>query len=364
MYLYRRWLLLLVLLSLPAQGLAAPSRVALFLPHSPTAFWQQLVRVMADAGDDFGMELEVHYGEDDHQRYVRQIQLRLQQPSKPDFMVFKPYKKTTRAILDLAEAARVPTITFNTLPFDSERLLLGQPRERYRYWLAEFAPDDEEGGYDLARYLIQVAKQRQPSGVEQQITVLGINGPVAEMPARLRYEGLKRAVEEDPLVELLQVVNVDWRRSEAHRVVGKLLRRHQQISVIWTAADVLALGGADLLAERGAGPAFPVIGGFDWVPEVRSHIRAGRVQASVGGHFFEGAWVMVVIHDYLMSGELDDLDVRYLSGMGLLVPENIDQFSALFNDEDLGVDFRRFSRVMNPLLMQYDFSISTLVESP
>lgn len=77
--------------------------MALFLPYAPAPFWKLVVSVMDGAGQDLGLTLEIQFGYEDHVRYLEQIRRRLARTDKLDFMVFKPYKKTTEAVLQLIE---------------------------------------------------------------------------------------------------------------------------------------------------------------------------------------------------------------------------------------------------------------------
>ncbi len=355
-------LILPIILIWPLAAQAAPAKVALFLPHEPTPFWKQVVTAMNKAAKDFDIDLEVLYCGNNHLRYVEKIGQRLNAVNKPDFAIFKPYKKTTKSILTLSEEAQVPIISFNALPFQTDKYSLGEPREKYKYWLAALVPDDEQAGFELGKTLIQAAKRKGLQNQEGKITIVGLGGPIAEMPARSRMKGLLRAVEQDPAAKLLQVLHLDWKRTEVQRVFARLTQRHKNISVFWTDADVFAL---EVIGSSHSGlkPVSDfVTGGVDWVHEVQAHIRQGSFESSFGGHFLEGAWAMVMIHDYLQGKDFKDLGVNYLTPLGGLDRNNIDDFSALISSGGEVLDFRAFSRVINPSLKAYDFSMDTVLK--
>jgi hypothetical protein len=89
------------------------------------------------------------------------------------------------------------------------------------------------------------------------------------------------------------------------------------------------------------------------------------MSTSVGGHFLEGAWSLILVHDYHYGIDfVDDPGVRFMTSMHSITSDTVQDYSdKLGNPEWNRIDFKQFSKKHNPVLEKYDFSLSGLLNA-
>jgi hypothetical protein len=120
----------------------------------------------------------------------------------------------------------------------------------------------------------------------------------------------------------------------------------------------MAEGAIEAMSERGLEPGFDVIlGGVDASPEAIELIKAGKLAATIGGHFQDGGRVAVLLYDYLHGVELKKgTPARYMSEMNLVTQDNSAKYEADVDPESWKrIDFHRYSRHDHPELKKYWF---------
>ncbi len=192
--------------------------------------------------------------------------------------------------------------------------------------------------------------------------MLGINGARNTASPILRGKGLEDAVFETKDVVLHQVVHAYWDREEARTISRSLLKRYPNISVIWSASDLMALGAADGIEDSGMIPGKDVLtGGIDWAPFVFDKVQEKRISASVGGHIFDGAWAMVLIYDHFhkVFTAFQSEKTQFF----LITPENVDNYKKIYTPSVWQkINFKKFSKFENPEIIDYNFGVGLILE--
>ena len=94
---------------------------------------------------------------------------------------------------------------------------------------------------------------------------------------------------------------------------------------------------------------------------MQARIR-GELSALAGGHFLCGAWALVMIHDYHHGRDFKDLGLMQQQGMFMLFSaQDATRFLARHGKGLAELDFRRYSRVLNPGLARYHFDAQVLM---
>ncbi len=341
-----------------AQAQSKTYEIAMFVPHSKgDSFWTPLENFMRAAGNDLGMTLRVYFAEGSRVKMREQIKEATEGPNKVDAVVFQNFKQGGPSFLKIAEAAQVPAFLFNA---GVDHTKAGKPREKYKHWLGEMLPDDERAGFDLTNILLDTALERDiPLGPYGKLEMIAITGVVSDGAAIEREKGLQRAVSSRSDVELRQVVPANWKQSEAKQRFTKITKRYKHITVAWAANDPMALGVLDGAKEIN----MPIItGGVDWTNEALQAVQSGKLVATIGGHFMEGGWVMVLLHDYFQGKDFAAESVSIKSKMGVLTQKNVKAYFEQFGDGNWeAIDFKQFSKVHNPELAEYDFSLYSVL---
>ncbi len=351
-------LLLLVLFFNSSITLAGPS-IAFVNPESQdNAFWNSVSLFMQAAADDLGIDLEVVYGNGDRFESFKQAKQILVRESPPDYLLFVYQASTGKRILDIAELKNVNTFIFNTDIHPRDVATVGKPREHYAYWLGHMHPNDYEAGKLLADTLIQHAKNN--TKISRPIEMLGISGGLDSTPAGRRNEGLDIAVSKDDEVRLNQIVHTDWSTAQAFEKTAILLDRYPNTSVIWGASDSLAQAAIQAFKP---GKEY-ITGGIDWTTKGLNSIKDGSLHASVGGHFMEGAWSLVMLYDHARGIDFNTDQRLILTEMNVIDASNVERYLDKIKAENYErINFSRFSKALNTELKGYDFSLEAVFDS-
>jgi len=329
-------------------------KVAFFNPHSPTEYWQGMTTCLQRAADDLNVDVSLHFSHEDHHRYITDLEKLLASEQKPDYVIFKPYKKTARRFLELGERYHVEMLSIDAEFHGDELKRLKQPRVVFKNWLAHIDYDNYLAGYDLANYLIIEAKNRNLYNQQNRIDLIGISGPIGDTVAQNRIRGLRQAIAEHPEVNLFQIVNtIQWRDKEAVRVYEALSRRYSQPQVVWTAADLFASAINDLANEN---KTF-LIGGVDWLDPAIKGVQNGWNSASLGGNQYLGAWALVLLYDYHHKVDFIEQTLNFHLKMEMVTGNNIEDVKTSLNCSTAPFNFRKFSRKLSPKLSEYNFQI-------
>jgi ABC-type sugar transport system substrate-binding protein len=322
--------------------------------------WQRITDTMRSAAHEFGIEVNVIYaGYEDRNKRLAYRDLVLsasRQKPRPDYVVFMFYKSVGTETLAALETAKIHSFTINTPIPDNERESIGYPQEHFKYWLGHIAPDDKLVGAQLAIDLLaQKSDNLLPDS--RPIEGLGLTGDWLSSAAQDRKSGLQ-AIAKPEQIRIRQIVPASWDEEIARTKTRILLKRYPHVRYIWCASDTMALGAIAALKDmqmwqRGTF----TIGGVDWTEEGLTAIADGELNASIGGHFLDGGWVMVMIYDHAHGVRLDKVKTRLTSPMKVLTRSNVASYRARLLDlSRASLQFSSFSLYKNARL-EYQFDI-------
>jgi len=105
------------------------------------------------------------------------------------------------------------------------------------------------------------------------------------------------------------------------------------------------------------------VGGVDWAEVGLQAVASGTQWVSVGGHFLEGRWSVVLAYDYLQGRDFGELHVSWRTRMEAVSAENGEAVSPVLGQlRPEQIDFRRYSRHLNPEKPSYDFRVDAVQE--
>jgi len=326
-------------------------------------FWDLVTNFMQAAANDLGIQLNVLYVNKNRYRATDLVKESLNSSNKPDYLIYIFQRGQGGKILSTAEKMNVRSFIFNTDIPENERSSVNGPREKFSYWIGHMFPDDVKAGHDLAVTLIEEARANAKHGKDGKIHLVGVSGSRDSTAALDRNNGLEKAVKSFKDVKLDQIVYANWDGQFAARQTIGLLNRYAGISVFWTASDGLALGVIEGLNKSVKIVGRDVFtGGIDWTEAGINAVRDGKLVASLGGHFMEGAWVLVLINDYHHGIDFISFGKTIRSRMQVISKRNVQSYLRQLGDKNWeDIDFRRFSKVYNPKLKTYDFSLKAIL---
>ncbi len=324
-------------------------------------FWRGYAQFMHAAARDLGLELQIVYAERDPQRLISTARRVLQGAQRPDYLLFVNEYYTGPEILRLSAGSGVKLFSVNSTLTADQQQVMGGTREKYPDWIGSMVANEEEAGYLMARALIRQADSRQP------LQMLAFSGVKNTPAAQLREQGLQRALNENPQVQLRQLVYADWNRQRAGEQADLLLRRYPDVRLIWSANDEMAFGVMASAAQLPNGQKPKLLySALNNSEEVLQARQSGRVSALVAGHFTLGGWALVLISDHAAGLDFaqrggKDRTVRLFMELDATQAARLQR---VLRQDNYGLNFRRFTARQQPGMRNYAFSLQPLLAQP
>jgi len=369
--------LLLISIFLSSQTLATQPKIVWFSTlqqdiSDKSGFWRSVHDLVVASAQDLDIDFRIYYAEENFLKMHRQVNMILDNPkTRPDGIIFHNYKKMAPYILDKAEQLRVKSLIFNSGLNDGKLPLF--PRKNYKHWIGQILPDDEFAGAELLHCLKSAATNMFNNSKKYKFTVLAMEGNPSSKAYQSRKIGLQRALKINSDMHFTQFFPADWSRSKARKMLPTMVARYPKVNILWSANDNMALGlidaakDSDLTFGKNA-----VVGGIDWLAESIEAIQKGDMACSVGGHFVDGMWSLILMYDYLNGFDFIDESkelnhqATFHTKMAVINKYNVNTFGQLrrkLQPENLSKhDFRQYSRTHNSKIKQYNFSIAELLQ--
>lgn len=349
----------LIFMLVPTFVFSSPN-VLMVLPAAPqNPFWGLVASTTQKVAKDLNINLKIRYG-NDRSAYRKQIS-RVSQEKNIDYLITYYERGTGKEMLENLEKTKIKTFFINSdITPDSDKKKMGLPREKFKNWIGHMYPDDEKAGYDLAKSLIKQASRSKAGRIE----VVGISGGRASTPGLLRAKGLKRACQEDPRCDLKVLVYIpEWNPDNAADRAAAFMERFPNTSVFWAASDLMASKIITKLGQNNKKLHEDYYaGGIDLTPETLKNLQANKVNASVGGHFMEGVWALILINDYHKGIDFkDDIGLVMKSEMLVVDSDNITKLQDKLTQQALQkFDYRVLSKAVKPS-KKYHFDLEYLL---
>ncbi|NHA15595.1 ABC transporter substrate-binding protein [Thioalkalivibrio sp. XN279] len=322
-------------------------RVAVFTPTTANnTYWPEVHSILRAAASDLDISLEIHeFNLSDRFEKVSVGVRRLTTEPLPDAAVFSVEFGEAVRLMDAAEQAGIPFFLNGPL-FPEELNQLGElPGQAYQHWVGYFLEDEELKGYLLAQKLIAAARRARNAEDDGTIYVAGINGTRSWYGSILREAGLRRAIDDHPDVELLQMVYTRWTPEEGRRMASRILRRYPEVSVLWTASDQLAIGVAETISNGLAPDDLPVhTGGLDLSGAGIESVLQGDLVATVASSSLLWAQVIIDLYDHLQGVDrASHADSVLLAAPSVADRSTAESIRSRIREFE-AIDFRQFSR--------------------
>ena len=334
-------------------------------PTDPTGgFWLSVSSFMQAAAEQLNIDLEIIYSERDHIRMLQQAREVAARSVLPDYLIVVNEKLAADEMIKVADRTGLKVFVMLNSFVGDQAEEMGEPRKKYKNWLGYLIPNNSIAGSLIARQIIDEAAMRGASR-NGRLKLFAIAGDPVTQASVQRVEGLGKTVSEYPNVELQQVFIGEWRQDIARQQTQIALLRYPETGAIWAANDPMAEGAIEgAIAEKRQPGKDIFIGGLNWDAPALARIKDGSLTVSVGGHFMTGAWALILLHDYHHGRDFADEGLALQRPIfGVLNRNNIDVFLNKFGDRKWNkVDFRMFSKVLNPHLMKYDFSTEAVIK--
>ncbi|HSI56087.1 MAG TPA: ABC transporter substrate-binding protein [Ideonella sp.] len=317
--------------------------------------WRMTAQLMVAAAKTFGMQLEVLYAERDHLLMLRQAEEVALRSKLPDYVVMVNEKLAAPQMMQMFSRTAVKILLIHNDLTLEQRREIGNEREQMRHWIGTVTTDEVRTEYRLMEELYRQLGDREPR-------VLGITGDRSSPVSLARAQGVSDFVARAGRGQILQLAFSDWSDADAESKANVLLSRYPEVNIIWAANDSMALGAVRAVKARGARV---LVGGTGAWPDALASMGEGGLAASVGSHFFIGAWAMVMLHDYhhgldfaAQGGAAQKLDYMYVVNR-----DSASRYDRAVYKRDDAMDFSVYSKVLRPRTERYDFNLAPLVRN-
>jgi len=369
-----RWavaLILSVYMTLCAPGASAyaqssnqePIRILFINPAPPEDLhWSIVTSMMRAAAADLGVELDVQHAFHSGQYTLKYAALAAKAARKPHYIIFRNVDRIAIEVFKLTQAAGIHTLTIDAPLEEAELKLLGGPRQKVPTWLGQVVPNFLTASESLGKVLIQDIDRR---GFKGLIDIVAMTGPDADIGSQVRLFGLKRGVQAFKNARILHAFPSNWDVKSADREAYKAFRYAAKVPVWWAADDNIGLGVINVLrnTHRKLG-SDTLLGAFNWTQPMLTALVQNQVQYVAGGGFVQGAAALILAHDHARGRDFADQGLNYTMELAILHRNNIASVGrVMISDAWDRIDFRRFSRVTNPALTQYDFTVNSYLRA-
>lgn len=328
------YFIMLCIITLPS---TAKTKVTFIIPDNKgPIFWQLVSDVSQATALSLNIKLEVIYSDSNRFAVKKTIDEVSQRKTKPDYLIFRPFYGNTITAFDQLEAAKIKFITLEQAFTGKTQQLLGQPQEKYKYWLGQINYDNKAGGKLLLDALITAHFNKYP---HQAMHIAGIGGDFDKV-SKDRQNALEnyQTTKLEQTVMINQIFQMNWDPKLIIERFSMLRERYPLTNTYWCAGDQMALTILQQLPSNETA----IIGGFDWLPSMLKKIKTGEVTASVGGHFLMVSLALTKIVDY-ENGVKRFLTPPLLHKYELITQKNIQQHITFFNKRQwYKIDFSRY----------------------
>lgn len=340
----------------------APVRVLFINPATPEdQHWTVVSEVMQAAANDLNVQLTIEHAFHSGPYTLEYATLAAQKGSA-DYIIFRNVGRIATKVFQVAHSAGIRTITIDA-PLEKVELdLVGGPRQKIPTWLGQVVPNALQGSEKLTELLIQDMQARGMTGL---IELISVSGPEDDIGSKVRVAGLKRGLAKIPGARLKHDFPSGWDYRSADRNAYEAFRYGAKVPIWWTADDDIARGVVNVLrnTHRKIGRD-TLVGTFNWTEPMMTAVLKNQVRFVAGGHFIQGAAALILAHDHARGRDFADVGLNHTMSMSFLYKDNIKSVGRIMISRAWDrIDFRRFSRVTNPALAQYDFNPSSYLRA-
>ncbi|GEA11848.1 substrate-binding domain-containing protein [Alteromonas sp. KUL49] len=326
--------------------------ILMFMPDERRgSFWLAANHFAKAVASDFGISLrvvEVEEPENNRVAFESLVKRALGNTSyeQPDFIISMLYGGGELSQLSLFNQHNIPFITINSSLDKRTLQLMEHPREQFVNWIAHMSPNERLAGKQIVDALTVDANFKQ----------LAIIGGYTH--SSVNNHRIMGAIERAQQIGLSVVppVYTNWTKAESMKAANALLRRAPDFDLLLTIGPDIAAGSIEVMQSAGKNV---TVGSFDWAASNVNLVERGLLEASLGGHFMEAGWAMILAYDYLHGLDfIDETGPLIDTELGLLNAHNVANISPLIAEHKWqNIDFKVYSKCVNSVLIHYDFSL-------
>lgn len=285
----------------------APIRIGLCMKTTTMPFYVSMEEGVMEAAEELGWEVisQSPEGNDDNEKQLQIIENMISQQVDVLLFVASGSKEIIPAIKKCNEAG-IPAINLDSRA-DFEAM-----EDAGAYIETFIGSDNVTGGYMAGKALAEVV------GTGAKVAVL--EGTAGQEVGIDRVTGFMNAAEEFGL-EVVASQPADWDQEKGYTVTQNIMMANPDVTGIFGANDLMALGSVRALEDSGLAENVTVIG-FDADDDARAAIAEGRMYASIAQNPQLIGRTGVEMAKKLLDGET--LDDEYPIDVIVVTKENVE----------------------------------------
>lgn len=367
-------LVLLAAFLLATQAVADPTlkrpQVVFLNPgKSGEVFWDLVSDTMRAAGKQLKVDVEIVNSER-NRRMLNDLGMAIvNRAERPDYLILVNEESAATPVIEAANARGIKTFLLSNAFTGEEAKKYGAPREVLQNWIGSLTPDMPAASRRMASALIEKAKRAGHVSADGKLHLLALGGDERTPNSITRNDGFTAyiATRSDVVVDRFLFAN--WNAAEAETLTSRYLDWAEHSGIrpagIWAANDPMALGAIEAIARRGFEPGKDMaVVGLNWSPEALAAIKDGKLLLSDGGHFFGGAWSIVMLRDHADGCDFARAGAAKTFPLAAIDQSNLAALAGIISERRFeAIRFEQFLAARNGRCGAYDFSVDALMRA-
>ena len=326
---------------------ATASEVVFINPgFNDKGFWSNVSGTMQAAAKDLGISLEVIPSDRNRSKLLSNVKAVMSRDKKPEYLIAVNEEQYGEIAVDLVKGTDTKLLFLLNDLTAEQKSKAGSARSDNPNWIGSITPN---------------AKEKFGEPVE----IFAIAGDKVTPSSIARNEGLEQAVAENPKSKIVRFLAAKWNQETATKLTQRFIESAAGNSVraYWGGNDGISIGMMTALEDAGLkGGEDYFIAGLNWSQPALKLVKDGQMTLTHGGHFFAGAYAMVMINDYQNGIDFADENVDINFPMSAIDQNNVSMYLDNLGSGDWdAIDFRKLSKASNKSLKNYSFTLSSLL---
>ena len=361
---FKKIAFLLLLVGFAGFQPAKASEVVFINPgFNDKGFWSNVSGTMQAAAKDLGISLEVIASDRNRSKLLSNVKAVMSREKKPKYLLAVNEEQYGEIAVELVRGTDTKLLFLLNDLTAEQKLKSGSARSDNPNWIGSITPNAKFGGFEMGLSIIQAAKEKFGEPVE----IFAVAGDKVTPSSIARNDGLEQAVAENPSSRIVRFLAAKWDQDTAKKLTERFIASGAGNSVraYWGGNDGISIGMMTALEKAGLkGGEDYFIAGLNWSQPALKLVKDGQMTLTHGGHFFAGAYSIVMIHDYENGTDFADENVDINFPMSAIDESNVSMYLDNLGSGDWdAIDFKKLSKVSNRSLKDYSFTLSSLLDA-
>jgi ABC-type sugar transport system substrate-binding protein len=324
---------------------------------------------MRAAGKQLKVDVEIVYSER-NRRMLNDFGMAIvNRTERPDYLILVNEESAATPVIEAANTAGIKIFLLSNAFTGEEAKRYRAPREVLESWIGSLVPDMPAASRRMASALIETGKRAGRVSADGKLHLLALGGDELTPNSITRNDGFNAYVATRSDVVVDRFLFANWNAAEAATLTTRYLDWAEHSGIrpagIWAANDPMALGAIDAIAKKGFVPGKDMaVVGLNWSPEALAAIKDGKLLLTDGGHFFGGAWSIVMLRDHADGCDFARQGAAKTFPLAAIDQSNLAGLAGIISERRFeAIRFEQFLASRHGKCGAYDFSLEALMRA-